>query len=150
MRVNQIIHTKSFDVTYILESSYSVPNSVKSKFTVFQGHHGCLNAQNADLILPSTSFVEKTSIYGNCEGRYQFSQSCTLPLGKSKNSSTILLALLNKIIKNKDNHKFSNTYNLDILLPSYEFSLNKVQNLFFNFYSFSNSFILQNERSKVI
>jgi NADH-quinone oxidoreductase chain G len=141
---NHKSHTKSFDVTYILENSYSVPNSVKSKFTVFQGHHGCLNAQNADLILPSTSFVEKTSIYGNCEGRYQFSQSCTLPLGKSKNSSTILLALLNKLIKNKDNHKFLNTYHLDILLPSYEFSLNKVQNLFFNFYSFSNSFILAN------
>ena len=144
LNINHKLHSKSFDIVYILENSYSVPNSVKSKFTIFQGHHGCLNAQNADLILPSTSFVEKTSVYGNCEGRYQFSQSCTLPLGKSKNSSAILQALLNKLVKTRDNSKFLNTYSLNSLIPSYEFSLNKVQSLFFNFYSFSNSSVLAN------
>jgi len=137
-------YSKSLDILYILENSSLISSSVKSKFTVFQGHHGCLNAQNADLILPSTSFVEKTSIYGSCEGRYQFSQSCTLPLGKSKNSSSILFALINKILKTKNDTKLLDFYNLNILLPSLEFSLNKVSHLLFNFNLFSNSFVLTN------
>lgn len=142
---NYKFHTKSsFDVIYILENSSPILNSSNSKFIVFQGHHGCLNAQNADLILPSTSFVEKTSVYGNCEGRYQFSQSSTLPLGKSKNSSDIINAVINKLLKAKNNHKFLDIFNLSTLMPSYEFSLNKVSNSSFDFYSFSNNFILVN------
>jgi NADH-quinone oxidoreductase chain G len=141
---NHKFESKLFDVMYILENSSPIPNSIKSKFTVFQGHHGCSNAQNADLILPSTSFVEKTSIYSNCEGRYQFSQSCTLPLGKSKNSSTILLAVINKLLKVKNTSEFSHTFSLNNLIPSYEFSLNKVPASLFNIHSFSNNLTLTN------
>jgi NADH-quinone oxidoreductase subunit G len=140
---NHKFESKLFDVMYILENSSPIPNSIKSKFTVFQGHHGCSNAQNADLILPSTSFVEKTSIYSNCEGRYQFSQSCTLPLGKSKNSSTILLAVINKLLKVKNTSEFSHTFSLNNLIPSYEFSLNKVPASLFNIHSFSTIIYLQ-------
>ena len=141
---NHKSYSKSFDVIYILENSSPIANSIKSKFTVFQGHHGCSNAQNADLILPSTSFVEKTSIYGNCEGRYQFSQSSTLPLGKSKNSSTILFAVTNKLLKAKNTDKSFDVFSLNNLIPPYEFSLNRVPNLLFNLYSFSNNLILAN------
>jgi len=141
---NHKSYSKFLDVIYILENSSPIPNSIKSKFTVFQGHHGCSNAQNADLILPSTSFVEKTSIYGNCEGRYQFSQSSTLPLGKSKDSSTILLAVTNKLLKAKNTNKSFDILSLNNLIPPYEFSLNKVPSSLFNLYSFSNNFILAN------
>lgn len=134
----------SLDLLYIVEDSRTLPKIFKSKFIIFQGHHGCLNAQIADLILPSTSFVEKTSLYGNCEGRYQFSQSCTLPLGKSKNGSSILSVFINSILKSKQKGLSLNPIDLTSLLPSHDFSLNKVSNSFFNFYFFHNNLISTN------
>ena len=81
----------SLDLLYIVEDSRTLPKIFKSKFIIFQGHHGCLNAQIADLILPSTSFVEKTSLYGNCEGRYQLNLVQFLI---SNRISTVLLSMV--------------------------------------------------------
>jgi len=40
-------------------------------FVIYQGHHGDRGAQRADIVLPSTTFVEKSGIYVNTEGRVQ-------------------------------------------------------------------------------
>jgi len=40
-------------------------------FVLYQGHHGDLGAKQADLILPSTSYVEKKGTYVNTEGLVQ-------------------------------------------------------------------------------
>nr|YP_010577897.1 NADH dehydrogenase subunit 11 [Cryptomonas pyrenoidifera]UZP15117.1 NADH dehydrogenase subunit 11 [Cryptomonas pyrenoidifera] len=131
----------SLDTLYLVEDSRPSLKSITSKFIIFQGHHGCLNAQNADLILPSTSFVEKTSIYANCEGRYQFSQSCTLPLGKSKHGSAILSALVALLIDPKEKLKLLGH---SFLLPPYNFSLNKFVHSSLNFTIFKNSLVYIN------
>jgi NADH dehydrogenase/NADH:ubiquinone oxidoreductase subunit G len=36
-----------------------------SAFQIYQGHHGDINAISSDLILPSTSFIEKNTFYSN-------------------------------------------------------------------------------------
>lgn len=51
-------------------------------FIIYQGHHGDLGAKQADLILPSTSYVEKKGLYMNTEGRLQQSQIATQPSGQ--------------------------------------------------------------------
>lgn len=38
---------------------------------IYQGHHGNIGAKQADVILPSTSYVEKKGTYVNTEGRVQ-------------------------------------------------------------------------------
>jgi NADH dehydrogenase/NADH:ubiquinone oxidoreductase subunit G len=43
-------------------------------FLVFQSSHGSPFTSNADFVFPSTTFVEKTSIYYNTEGRPQKTQ----------------------------------------------------------------------------
>jgi len=132
---------QSLDTLYLVEDSRPFLKPITSKFIIFQGHHGCPNAQNADLILPSTSFVEKTSIYANCEGRYQFSQSCTLPLGKSKHGSAILSALVALLIDPKEKLKL---LGYSFLLPPYNFSLNKFAHSSLNFSFFKNSLVYMN------
>ena len=38
-------------------------------FQIYQGHHGDIGAKQADVILPSTTYIEKDGIYVNTEGR---------------------------------------------------------------------------------
>ena len=42
-----------------------------SNFVIYQGHHGDEGAKSANVILPSTSYVEKNATYVNTEGRVQ-------------------------------------------------------------------------------
>ncbi len=66
LNYNRGFVNKSLDLFYILEEYKSIDKTIKSKFTVFQGHHGCHNAQIADIILPCSSFFEKTAKHFNC------------------------------------------------------------------------------------
>jgi len=125
--------SRSFDLLYMLEDYTPIDNSIKSKFIIFQGHHGCLNAQRADIILPCSSFVEKTSSYFNCEGRYQYSHGSIPPLNQSKDSHIILSSFLSGI-KN----------NLNLFFPSLDFSVSRTFTAFFNNALFSNKLLLLN------
>ena len=82
--------SKSLDLLYILEDYKPIDKNIKSDFIVFQGHHGCKNAEKADIILPCSSFVEKTSRHFNCEGKYQYSNRSIPALNQSKDSHLIL------------------------------------------------------------
>jgi len=136
--------SQSYDLIYIVENSNSIPKAIKSKFTVFQGHHGCLNAQNADVILPCTSFAEKKSAYINCEGRLQYSQACTLPIGKSKNSSDILLAFINSITSNSEKNKSDCLNYLKVLLPPFASYSYKISSNYLIFPIFSSYITILN------
>ena len=133
LHYNRNFVSKSFDLFYMLEDYKPVNKSIKSKFIVFQGHHGCQNAQNADIILPCSSFIEKTSRYLSCEGRYQYSHGSIPPLNQSKDSHLILSSFLGNIKSN-----------LNSFLPSLEFSFHKTFAAFFNNVLFSNKFLLLN------
>jgi NADH-quinone oxidoreductase subunit G len=53
-----------------LKDDFSLSGGEKP-FVVYQGHHGDVGAKQADLILPSTSYVEKKVTYVNTEGLVQ-------------------------------------------------------------------------------
>ena len=131
LNCNRKFVNKSFDLFYMLEDYKPMNKTIRSKFIVFQGHHGCQNAQMADIILPCSSFFEKTSSHLNCEGRYQYSHSSIPPLNQSKDSHAILSTFLT-----------SERDNLNFFLPSLEFSSNKTCTTFFNNVLFSNKLLL--------
>ncbi len=135
---------QSYDLMYIVENSNPIPKNIKSKFIIFQGHHGCLNAQNADIILPCTSFAEKKSTHINCEGRVQYSQACTLPIGKSKNSSDILSIFINFITSNSKKNNFDHLNYLNLLLPTFGSYSYKISSNYLIFPIFSNYLIVIN------
>jgi NADH-quinone oxidoreductase chain G len=131
LNCNRKFVNKSFDLFYMLEDYKPMNKTTSSKFIVFQGHHGCQNAQMADIILPCSSFFEKTSSHLNCEGKYQYSHSSIPPLNQSKDSHAILSTFLT-----------SERDNLNFFLPSLEFSSNKTCTTFFNNVLFSNKLLL--------
>jgi NADH-quinone oxidoreductase chain G len=63
-------------------------------FSVYQGHHGNDYAANADLILPGSTFTEKTSMFINLEGKRQYTQMALISPGESRNDTKILEAIL--------------------------------------------------------
>jgi NADH-quinone oxidoreductase chain G len=66
-------------------------------FMIYQGHQGSKTASSANLILPSSAFVEKSATFVNLEGRYQKTKSVLLPPGNSKEDQSILYTLLKKL-----------------------------------------------------
>lgn len=47
----------------------------RNTFIIYQGHHGCNAAKLANVILPSTSFIEKKGTYLNLQGYIQETQT---------------------------------------------------------------------------
>jgi NADH-quinone oxidoreductase subunit G len=76
------------------ESSFL--NSFSKAFVVYQGHQGSSTAMSSNLILPSASFIEKSSIFVNVEGRYQKTKAALLPPGQAKSDWSVLFAIIEK------------------------------------------------------
>jgi NADH dehydrogenase/NADH:ubiquinone oxidoreductase subunit G len=70
-------------------------------FIVYQGHNGFVGAAAADLIFPSTIFLEKTSYFLNNFGYFQQSSFTLTPSALVRVDYKILQALLFYILNNK-------------------------------------------------
>jgi NADH dehydrogenase (ubiquinone) Fe-S protein 1 len=57
---------------------------------VYQGHHGDIGAQLADVCLPSAAYTEKSSIWINTEGRSQLGRAAVPPPGSSREDWKII------------------------------------------------------------
>lgn len=44
---------------------------------IYQGHHGDIGAQYADVVLPGAAYTEKSGTYVNTEGRVQLTRAAT-------------------------------------------------------------------------
>ncbi|KAK9453100.1 hypothetical protein V1511DRAFT_505642 [Dipodascopsis uninucleata] len=64
----------------------------KDAFVVYQGHHGDVGAQYADVILPSSAYTEKVGTYVNTEGRVQVTRAAISPPGVARDDWKILRA----------------------------------------------------------
>ncbi|KAF5099371.1 hypothetical protein D0Z00_001650 [Geotrichum galactomycetum] len=64
----------------------------KNAFVVYQGHHGDLGAQYADVILPGAAYTEKTGTYVNTEGRAQITRASVGPPGVAREDWKIIRA----------------------------------------------------------
>ncbi len=67
--------------------------SLKNTFTVYLGTHGDEGVKNADIILPSAAYSEKSGTYINTEGRVQKAVKAADAPGDAREDWTILRAL---------------------------------------------------------
>lgn len=79
---------------YLLNADEVNPASIpKDAFVVYQGHHGDLGAQLADVCLPGAAYTEKSSTWVNTEGRSQLGRTAVPPPGASREDWKIIRAL---------------------------------------------------------
>ncbi|KAH8112828.1 NADH-quinone oxidoreductase [Phellopilus nigrolimitatus] len=70
---------------YLLNADEVDPKSIpKDAFVVYQGHHGDLGAQLADVCLPGAAYTEKSTVWVNAEGRSQVGRAAVPPPGASR------------------------------------------------------------------
>lgn len=65
----------------------------KDSFVIYQGHHGDTGACYADVILPGSSYTEKSATYVNTEGRSQLTRSAVSPPADAREDWKIIRAL---------------------------------------------------------
>jgi len=79
---------------YLLNADEVDPKSIPSDaFVVYQGHHGDLGAQLADVCLPGSAYTEKGTTWVNTEGRAQLGRAAVSPPGASREDWKIIRAL---------------------------------------------------------
>jgi NADH dehydrogenase (ubiquinone) Fe-S protein 1 len=64
-----------------------------SSFVVYQGHHGDVGANFADVILPGAAYTEKEATYVNAEGRAQLTRAAVSPPAGAREDWKIVRAL---------------------------------------------------------
>ncbi|KIO30113.1 hypothetical protein M407DRAFT_158305 [Tulasnella calospora MUT 4182] len=79
---------------YLLNADEVDPKSIpQDAFVVYQGHHGDLGAQLADVCLPGAAYTEKSTTWVNTEGRSQLGRTAVPPPGASREDWKIIRAL---------------------------------------------------------
>lgn len=68
-------------------------SSLKDCYTIYIGTHGDEGVKQADVILPSAAYTEKSGTYANTEGRIQQTTKAVNAPGNAKEDWTILRAL---------------------------------------------------------
>jgi len=81
-------------VLLLLNADEIAPKSIPADaFVVYQGHHGDIGAQYADVILPGAAYTEKSATYVNLEGRTQNTRAAVPPPGVAREDWKIIRAL---------------------------------------------------------
>ena len=83
------------EIIYNLGCDTLTPN--QGGFMIYQGSHGDKGAVSADLILPSTCYLEEDGIFVNTEGRSQYARRAIQPPGKAKENWKIIRAISEKL-----------------------------------------------------
>ena len=84
---------KNKPVVFLLGLDEVDSKSLEGSFVVYIGHHGDINAQDADVILPTPAYTEKSSTFMNIEGRLIQTSRCHNPLGDAKEEWKIFRVL---------------------------------------------------------
>lgn len=79
---------------YLLNADEFDPKTIpKDAFVVYQGHHGDLGAQYADVCLPGSAYTEKSATWVNTEGRVQRGREAVNAPGAAREDWKIVRAL---------------------------------------------------------
>ena len=81
------------DVLFLLGADELNLSTRTSGFTVYIGTHGDVGAHHADVILPGSTYTEKSATYVNTEGRVQMTNRAGFAPGEAKEDWAILRAL---------------------------------------------------------
>ena len=84
---------RQLKLLYLLGVDELPLNALEDTFVVYQGHHGDMGAEAADIILPGAAFSEKNGFYINTEGRAQFARQAVFPPGEAKEDWKIIRGL---------------------------------------------------------
>lgn len=117
------------DIIYLLGSEFK---NINAGFTIFQGHHINIEHLDVDLILPSVTFLEKSSDYINIEGNYLQTNFVLYPPFFCRNDWSILNALY--------------IYVLNFVSRIYNLNFNKVS----NYLNVNRFYITMNDLKKII
>ena len=82
-------------VVYLLGSEEIVDRNILASdaFVVYQGHHGDAGAEQANLVLPSPAYTEKSGTYVSLEGRVQRTNTAVGRLANAREDWAIIRAL---------------------------------------------------------
>jgi NADH dehydrogenase (ubiquinone) Fe-S protein 1 len=76
---------------YLLNADEVEPASIpRNAFVVYQGHHGDVGAQLADVVLPAAAYTEKSTTWINTEGRAQLGRTAVPSPGASREDWKII------------------------------------------------------------
>ncbi|GAA5866580.1 hypothetical protein JCM1840_002389 [Sporobolomyces johnsonii] len=79
---------------YLLNADDFSPAQIpRDAFVVYQGHHGDVGAQYADVVLPGAAYTEKSVTWVNTEGRTQLGRAAVPPPGAAREDWKIVRAL---------------------------------------------------------
>ena len=88
------LQSKKGEIKFIyLLGADEINYDYENAFVIYQGHHGDIGAQKANVILPGATYTEKNSIFVNLEGRFQFTERAVFPPGDAKEDWAIIRAL---------------------------------------------------------
>jgi len=148
--VNSVKEKKS-DILYLLEEtninqnkwvSFNKSNLQETKI-ILQNSHKTNTIANVDLVLPSTTIFEKSSVVMNTEGRTQSTSRIITPYGTAKNITKVFkgLSILFKFnnVKNFSKDQF---YKENPSLKKTNIIQNNFDFKFLNYYNFANKIYL--------
>lgn len=84
----------SFPVNWLYNYDSVVVGLSNDSLTIYQGHHGDINASQSSIILPSTAFIEKNSLYSNIFGMVQKTKKILFNAGNSRDDWKISNAFI--------------------------------------------------------
>jgi NADH-quinone oxidoreductase chain G len=101
-------YTNFSKLLYLYNTNLYLNNKMKKNgFIIYQGHHFTNDAQNANLILPGLTFLEKKGTYINIEGFIQKNNKI-LNLNTEQRSDSLIYKYMYKFLINQNNKKEKN------------------------------------------
>jgi len=103
---NQIINDlneNKFEIVYLMGQD-NLKFKKKNEFVIYQGSHGDMGAEIADIIVPGAAYTEQSAHYTNLEGKIQKAFKASYPPGKAKEDWQII----NELAEIMNNRKLFN------------------------------------------
>ncbi|MCX7338100.1 MAG: NADH-quinone oxidoreductase subunit NuoG [Alphaproteobacteria bacterium] len=88
---------KDSKIVYLLGADELAMDQFGDAFVIYQGHHGDVGANRADVILPGAAYTEKNATFVNTEGRVQQTRQVIAPPGDAKEDWRIICLLAEKL-----------------------------------------------------
>ena len=100
------LNDNHFDILFLVGQD-SLKFKKKNEFVIYIGSHGDIGAENADVILPGSTYTEQDGYFTNLEGRIQKAYKASYPPGIAKEEWEIFnefakLLKRKNLFKNKD------------------------------------------------
>ncbi len=111
---------------YLLGADEIKIEKAEDFFVIYQGHHGDVGVNYADLILPAPAYTEQDGIYVNLEGRAQKARKAVQPPRQAREDWQIIVSLANELGINLG---FNNLNQIRLSLAEYAMVFDNIDEL---------------------